>query len=87
MTKRVPRTGWSYEEMRTRFLEEVGDPYVKLADLFEQLDNFSVVEQAFRWAGFVTGFDVCRQLILGEIDLSALKKDEQDDESEEDGAQ
>jgi hypothetical protein len=74
-----------YQEMRERFLEDAGDQYVKLAELFEQLDNFGTIEQVFRRAGFVTGFDACRQLILGEIDLSALKKAETD--ADEGGAQ
>ena len=45
---------------------------VNIASLLDQIDN-CLVESAFRDAGFVVGFEVCRHLLLGELDLAALK--------------
>lgn len=78
-----------YEELRTYFLEDFGQDCTDLARLFSHLDNFAIVEEAFRRAGFVVGFNVARQLLLGELDLTALTKDEErsEDDTSEGGAQ
>jgi hypothetical protein len=76
-----------YQELRAYFLDDFGENCATLANLFSQLDDFAIIEEAFRRAGFVLGFNVCRQLLLGELDIEALKKDEQGDESDEGGAQ
>jgi hypothetical protein len=46
---------------------------VHVAALLEQVDAAVDVEAAIRQAGFVQGFEICRQLLLGELDLAALK--------------
>ena len=39
----------------------------------EQIEDFTLVEDAIRQAGFIQGFQVCRQLLAGDLNLSALK--------------
>jgi hypothetical protein len=77
-----------YNDVRALFLEHEGETTVKVAELLTALDD-CLVEAAFRQAGFVIGFEVCRQLILGEIDLETLQKDEHEseDDTPEGGAQ
>ncbi len=62
-----------HEELLARFLEELGEETVNFAKLLDQVDAWSLVEAATRKAAFMVGFDCCRQLILGELDLKALK--------------
>jgi hypothetical protein len=64
-----------YHELRDAYLKQHGANTVSVAALLEQIDN-ALVEDAFRSAGFVVGFEVCRHLILGELDLEALQADE-----------
>jgi hypothetical protein len=72
-----------YQELRDANLQQHGDATlnVNIASLLNQIDN-CLVESAFRDAGFVVGFEVCRHLLLGELDLDALKAsgDDGDDE-------
>jgi hypothetical protein len=68
-----------YRELRDAYLKEHGDTTVTIASLLKRLDN-CLVETAYRDAGFIVGFEVCRHLLLGEIDLEALQRT--DDEPE-----
>lgn len=61
-----------YTQTRATLLERDGQEAVNLAHLFESVDAACVVEDAMRRAGFVVGFEVCRQLLLGDLDLTAL---------------
>ena len=38
-----------------------------------QIGDFCMLEDAIRRAGFAQGFLACRQLLVGELDLSTLK--------------
>lgn len=62
-----------YNESRERFLEENGLEAVNFAKLLRSVDASAGVEAAIRDAGFVVGFQTCRQLMLGELDLEAIK--------------
>jgi hypothetical protein len=72
-----------YQELREAYLQQHGDTTVNIAALLDQIDN-CLVEWAFREAGFVVGFEVCRHLLLGELDLDALKASGDEDEGGED---
>lgn len=73
-----------YTDLRDAYLEQYGPNTVNIAALIGKLDD-CLVESAFSEAGFVLGFEVCRQLLLGELDLDALR--EQEDSDGSDGAQ
>jgi hypothetical protein len=66
-----------YQQMlthtRAAFLAQWGPSAVHFAALLTSVDAFIGVENAIRQSGFVTGFNACRELLLGEIDLEALK--------------
>jgi hypothetical protein len=68
-----------YAEMREAFLERAGHTSVTIAKLLTEIDD-CLAEDAFRQAGFVVGFEVCRRLLLGELDLAALKASGDEDE-------
>lgn len=61
-----------YQQLRTEFLQQHGPATVSIAALLDRIDD-CLVEDSFRQAGFVLGFQVCRQLMLGEIDIERLK--------------
>src|SRR2546427_517447 len=61
-----------YEELKASLIAHDSNA-VALFALFNEADASGMVEAAMRQAGFVQGFDACRQLILGELDLAALK--------------
>lgn len=63
-----------YEELLALFLAKSGQEAVHFAKLLEDVDAATGVESSIRQAAFVTGFECCRQLILGEFDLEALRK-------------
>lgn len=65
-----------YEELRETFITSKDNPVETLhfARLLEHVDAFTGVETATRQAAFVIGFECCRRLLLGELDLPALKK-------------
>ena len=60
-----------YSETRADVLQV--QEAVEFAALLDNVDEANGVEVATRAAGFVLGFETCRQLILGELDLEALK--------------
>jgi hypothetical protein len=64
-----------YAESRAALLQVDAPGAVAFADLLEAVDEFAGVETATRGAGFVVGFETCRQLLLGELDLAALKNE------------
>jgi hypothetical protein len=70
-----------YKQLRDANLQDLGEPTMSVAALIDQIDD-ACLEDAFRDAGFVVGFEVCRHLLLGEISVDALTQDE--DESEDD---
>lgn len=63
-----------YARARATLLERDGQEAVNFAALLESVDAAVGVEAAMRRAGFIQGFEVCRQLLLGELDLAALGK-------------
>jgi hypothetical protein len=60
-----------YREAREAALEMHGA--VEFAALLDAVDESTGVETATRRAAFIVGFDYCRQLLLGTLDLEALK--------------
>jgi hypothetical protein len=62
-----------YQQSLAAFLQREGRSAVEFAELLENVDAAVPVVEAMRRAGFVVGFDVCRQFLLGELDLEALK--------------
>jgi hypothetical protein len=62
-----------YRRVRAAFLKREGETSVTVAELLDRIED-NLVEAAFRQAGFVVGFEVCRALLLGELDLKALQK-------------
>jgi hypothetical protein len=46
---------------------------VHFAKVLDGVDVFAGVEDAIRVAGFCQGFRACQELLLGELDLEALK--------------
>lgn len=44
---------------------------VHFAKLLDSVDAACLVESAMRQAGFVVGFECCRQLLLGELEIPA----------------
>ncbi|MEP7307318.1 MAG: hypothetical protein ABJA98_17555 [Acidobacteriota bacterium] len=58
---------------RTAWLEKYGPGPDRLYELSKQVDAFVFVELAIRQSGFVVGFNACRELLLGDLDLGALK--------------
>jgi hypothetical protein len=83
-----PSTATSYQtlyaEMRAAFLERAGHTSVTIAKLLDEMDN-CFAEDAFRRAGFVVGFEVCRQILLGELDPNALEQDKDADRAVTEG--
>lgn len=63
-----------YTRMYHRSLERRGTNIIKLAELLGEIDDMCEVEGAAADAGFVLGFELCRKLLLGEIDLDGLTK-------------
>lgn len=62
-----------YKQSLAALLEREGPEAVRFAKLIESIEPACGVELAMRRAGFVVGFEACRQLLLGELDLAALK--------------
>ena len=58
-----------YIKLRDKFLEhdEQAVSFAKLLDAID--DGPAVVEGAMSQAGFVVGFECCRQLLLGELEI------------------
>ncbi|MEP7307640.1 MAG: hypothetical protein ABJA98_19225 [Acidobacteriota bacterium] len=56
-------------------LKRLGQDSSNFARLLKSVDAYAGVGMAAKKAGFALGFDVCRQLLLGELDIEALKKD------------
>lgn len=66
---------WSeglYERARDGYLQQFGKPTMNVAALVKEMDD-CLLELAIRRAGFLVGFEACRQLLLGELDLAALQ--------------
>jgi hypothetical protein len=63
-----------YAQVREAALARRGDSVVRLAELLDQIDDMCEFEGAVADAGFVLGFECCRQLLLGELDLRRLKR-------------
>jgi hypothetical protein len=65
-----------YEALREEFItsNDNGAEALHFDRLLQQVDAFVGVETATRQAAFIIGFECCRRLLLGEIDLQALKK-------------
>ncbi len=49
------------------------------ANLLSAVDAAVRVEASMQEAGFIVGFETCRQLLLGELDLDALASDDDDE--------
>ena len=65
-----------YTESLSAFLEEDGPDAVNFAKLLDAIDGPPcLVETSMRKAGFILGFESCRQLLLGDLDLDGLKDD------------
>jgi hypothetical protein len=62
-----------YADTLQRGLQSDGGEAEALAELLNALDAWALVEANVRRAAFIVGFDTCRQLLLGELDLEALK--------------
>jgi hypothetical protein len=60
-----------YARARATALKE--EKSADLAGLIDQVDGAAGVEYATRRAGFLLGFEICRRLLLGELDVQALK--------------
>jgi hypothetical protein len=57
-----------------RLLQERGEPDAPdFAKLLNAIDAYISVEVATRGAGFVLGFEACRQLMLGETESNIMK--------------
>ncbi len=65
-----------YRESLKAFLERDGPEAVTFAQLLEAIESAGLVETDMKKAGFVVGFECCRQLLLGELDLDVLKGEE-----------
>ena len=63
-----------YKELLSTLLEADGQEAVNFFKLIDNVDAFSCVEDRIRNAGFVQGFECCRQLLLGELDLEGLRE-------------
>jgi hypothetical protein len=62
-----------YTDLLENFLRH-DQQAVAFAKLLNAIDDGpAVVEGAMRQAGFVVGFEYCRQLLLGELEIPALK--------------
>ena len=66
-----------YDKALKGALVELGQEARNFNELLENVDAYSGVAIATRKAGFILGFSACRQLMLGELDLEALKAGEQ----------
>lgn len=63
-----------YAEARSAFLSRAKNTdAARFANLLDEVDDFTNVETAIRQAGFALGFGICRQLLLGELDVETLK--------------
>jgi len=60
-----------YKQNLDKFL--TAENAVDMANLLENVDAAVGVETAMRSAGFIVGFECCRRLMFGELDLSQLK--------------
>jgi hypothetical protein len=57
-----------YRESLETFLEQDGPEAVNFKKLLESIDGAPcLVEDGMRKAGFILGFECCRQLLLGEL--------------------
>jgi hypothetical protein len=62
-----------YRRVRDAVFAEGGAPDSDaLLRLISGIDAFAVIEAAIASAGFVQGFDACRQLLLGELEVDRL---------------
>lgn len=75
-----------YDTVREAVLDQHSTNARRIAGLLAEMDDGDCVEGAFREAGFVLGFEVCRHLLLGELDLDALTQRDAADAPEQDGA-
>jgi hypothetical protein len=57
-----------HEQVYEAELKKLGQDSSSFARLLESVDVYSGVGMAAKKAGFVLGFEVCRQLLLGEIE-------------------
>lgn len=57
-----------YRDLLAQFLEDAGEPTRTVAQLVAQIDD-CLLEDVSRRAGFVLGFDTCRRVLLGEIEV------------------
>jgi len=63
-----------YKESLATFLDQDGPDAVNFAKLLDAIDGAPcLVEDAMRKAGFVLGFECCRQLLLGELAIPTVK--------------
>jgi hypothetical protein len=62
-----------YAQSRAAFLKDEDPAALPFADMLEHIDAATGVETATRKAGFVVGFECCRQLILGELGFEMQK--------------
>ncbi|MEP7308212.1 MAG: hypothetical protein ABJA98_22130 [Acidobacteriota bacterium] len=60
-------------ETRTAWLAKDGPEPGRLYEISMEIDTFHFVEAAIRQSGFVVGFKACRELLLGDLDVDALK--------------
>jgi hypothetical protein len=64
-----------YRQSLAMFLAAEGQEAVHFAALLNSVDAAIGVECAMRSAGFIVGFQTCRQLLLGDLDLDAVKRE------------
>lgn len=62
-----------YVQARAKYLKADGGNVEAIANLLSEIDGMSCVEDAMRRAGFLVGFECCRQLLLGELDPATLQ--------------
>jgi hypothetical protein len=62
-----------YTQTLNALLKKGGEEGVHFEQLLRNVDAWIDVEESIRHAGFIVGFETCRQLMLGELDLSAMK--------------
>lgn len=71
-----PEGSW-YRRIYQDVLDELLEGFPQAAAIRHLLDAIddgpAILEESMRRAGFVVGFQCCRQLLLGELDLEQLK--------------
>jgi hypothetical protein len=66
-----------YQELRDKLLEHDVEAF-NFAAVLEHVDCAGVVEGAMSEAGFVVGFEYCRNLLLGELKLPPAPAEDDD---------